>query len=436
MRPANTVRFSALIKMLMIICLFGFIPLVRAAQFGDMRFELPAGWKAREDSQVLVLTPPDLTKTSAVGVWLLPGLGLGNLNTQFSGLVQLLQSGKTVVRESKVVATQSPEGYAVLQQELILLDSKWANSYMVVVGANPNNRFEALYYSASSQALYKNYNAPVSRLIDTIKFTPPVARHSRQPLAMAQSEAPSQPVYIDAKARANGLANLNPPPPGNARLSGLYVTQDSGGSMGPGGIVYQNIMWRFYYFLPNGYAYLGAKEAGLETIRCSKPTVDKYGDALCTTYSADNGEIRIGFQSPTRLRHKGSDLRIGDYDFALVPKAKNKQLSGDYEYFSAGVAAAISAGFTFSPDGHFRVSNATGIALDTELTGGTGAGTDSIAVAGHHESSAAGTYRINGYTLELNYRDGHSVRAFFAEVAGDDVVKIGSRTYTRKSARH
>jgi hypothetical protein len=235
--------------------------------------------------------------------------------------------------------------------------------------------------------------------------------------------------YIDAKSRGNGEANLHPTPPGAPRLSGLFVTEDSRGSLGPGGSFYSTVSWRFYYFLPNGYAYLGAKVAGLETLTCDRPTVDKYGDPLCTTYSADNGQIRIGLRNPTRLIRKGEDVRIGDYNFAKVPKVNDLRLTGAYEYFSAGTAAAVSNTLTFSRDGRFEVSNFSAIAVDNDPTNSGVSGGSRVSVTGSGSGKAQGTYRINGYTLELNYSDGRKVRAFFAVVAGNDVVRIGSRTY-------
>jgi hypothetical protein len=241
----------------------------------------------------------------------------------------------------------------------------------------------------------------------------------------------AQPVYTDQKARANGQANLNPAPPGRARLNGLFATQDTGGHMGPGGVIYQDFNWRFYYFLPNGYVYLGPKDAGLEDQNCTQPTVNKYGDAVCTTYSADGDQLRIGTRNPTRLRRKGEDLVIGDYAFSFIPPARNLRLDGSYGTFSAGTAAAVSTGITFSRNGRFTSSNFVGVAVDT---GGQNqpSGGSRVTVSGSGGRNAEGSYRINGYTLELDYSDGRKARAFFAQVAGAEVVRIGSRVYTRE----
>ncbi len=253
--------------------------------------------------------------------------------------------------------------------------------------------------------------------------------------SLAMTAWAEQPVYVDQKSRATGQANLNPPPPGRSRLDGLYATQDSSGQIGAGGTLYHNVNWRFYYFLPNGYVYLGSKDAGLEDLNCTTATVNKYGDPLCTTYSADDGQLRMGLRNPARLRRKGDALRIGDYEYALIPKANNLRLSGSYDYFSAGVAAANSSGIFFSRDGRFKSSNFTGVAIDTGNLPGGAQQPNRTSVTGSSSSSAEGTYRINGYTLEMNYSDGRKARAFFAQVAGEEVLRIGSRVYTRAGKR-
>jgi hypothetical protein len=260
-----------------------------------------------------------------------------------------------------------------------------------------------------------------------------VAAAIAHPAALAQAgkssgDAP-QVAYVDQKSRAQGEANLNPPPPGRARLSGLFGTQETGGHVGPGGLIYQNFNWRFYYFLPNGYVYLGAKDAGLEDQNCTRPTVNKYGDPVCTTYSADNDQLRIGMRNPTRLRRKGDDLLIGDYAFSHIPPARNLRLDGSYGSFSAGTAAAMSTGIAFSRNGRFTSSNFVGVAIDTGQNQPSGG--SRVSVSGSGGGNAEGSYRINGYTLELDYSDGRKARSFFAQVAGIEVVRIGSRVYTR-----
>ena len=135
-------------------------------------------------------------------------------------------------------------------------------------------------------------------------------------------------VYQDAKSRATCERNLHPLPSGCTRLAGLFVTQDMQGSVGPGGNMYSAVTFRFYYFLPNGYAYKGAKEAGLESLQCARPRVNSY------------------------------------------------------DYLSVGAAAAVSSSFTFSRDSRFDGSNVTSVMVDTDPTNSGQTGGARVGVTG------------------------------------------------------
>jgi hypothetical protein len=416
------------------------------AQIGDARFEVPQGWASVRRGDILVLSPRTAEAGDSPTVVVTPGVPLTDLDAQFRQLVQRIQSYGRTERIGDIVRGKSPDGYNVLRRELIVRDSSGAARYVFLTAADHNWQFQSLIFVATNSASYRRFGREVDGLVSSMKFaqsqslSQSQSRPNTADVAPIRAAAPAVPdattpaprvAYIDAKSRANGERNLHPPPPGTARLSGLYVTEDSRAEMGPGGSVYSAVTWRFYYFLPNGYAYLGTKEAGLETLACDRPTVDKYGDPMCTTYSADNDQIRIGLLNPTRLRRKGEDLRIGDYDFVRVPKVSDLRLTGTYEYFSAGTSAAVSSSLTFFRDGRFEASNFTGVAVDTDPTNSGQTGGSRISVTGSGSGKSQGRYRINGYTLELNHSDGRQARALFAIVAGNDVVRIGSRTYIR-----
>jgi hypothetical protein len=388
-------------------------------QFGNMRANVPQGWKATQTDGGGLLMPPGLTKEQAVIVGITPSQTLRDFETQFDRQTKVFLSEYSIVKQGDVVRGRSPHGYDVLRREIVLRGATGNTLYMLMTAANPNGRFESLTYTANSSALYRQYFQHVNGMVDSIRFVAPATNAS----AAQEIKGPSKssPVYVDAPSRKAGEENLKPLPAGSTRLNGLYARPDSGGTLNA------TNSWRFYYFLPNGYTYMGAKEAGLENIQCMKATVDKYGSPQCSTYSADNGQIRIGNLNATRFRRKGDDLQIGDYTYELIPKAANLRMDGTYSSFSAGASAASSSEISFSRDGRFRSSNFIGVAVDT----GDQSGGDRVSVAGNSTRKAEGTYRINGYTLELNYGDGRKARAFFARVAGDEVVRIGSRSYTR-----
>jgi hypothetical protein len=386
----------------------------QAEQYGNIRLNIPQGWASKPNGTAVILTPTNLTGGKAALIAISPSQKLSDLDAQFDRFVKSLQSGRSIVKLGDLISGPSPDGYGVRRREMILRTSDGGMLHLFITAANPNNRFESLSYAANSAEVYKQYFPQIERMINTIKFVE------------SKAGSPSQP-RVAATTRADGEKEPGAPPPNGVRLNGLYVTQDSEGGIGPGGTISSNLAWRFYYFLPNGYVYLGPKEAGLENIQCTGQTVNKYGSTLCTTYSIDNGKIHIGERNPTRFARRGSGVLIGDYSFDLVPKLNNVRIDGAYSTFSAGSSAASSSEIRFSRDGRFTSSSFIGVSVDT----GPDSGGDRISVAGNGSGRSEGTYRLNGYTLELTYRDGRKAKAFFAQVAGDQVVRIGTRSYTQ-----
>jgi hypothetical protein len=410
-----------------------------AEQFGNMRFTMPPGWTSKLNGTILFLYPPSVARGEQALVAISPSMELKDFPAQFESVAQRLQTGATAIKAGNAISGRSPEGYSVLRRELAVQQRSGNTLHFFITAANPNKRFESLYFATNSAALFAQYLPAVQQLTQSVRFTAPMDAQAAAPPSAPQhtpaaaSGSASPPAYVDPKSRARGEANLNPPPPGRTRLDGLYATRETSGHIGPGGVFFPDFNFRFYYFLPTGYVYLGAKNSTLEEVRCTQATVDKYGEPQCTTYSADGDQIRIGTRNPVRFRRQGDELVIGDYTFSAIPKANNLRLSGSYEYYSAGVAAATSSGIAFTPDGRFKSSSFVGVAVDTGGMPGGAQQPNRTTVSGGKGSAAEGTYRINGYALEMNYSDGRSTRAFFAQVAGQSVVRIGDRVYTRKS---
>jgi hypothetical protein len=400
-----------------------------AYTYAGMEFAVPPGWEVSSGDGSLFLARRGLKPGQVVLAALPSDIPLQNMTEQFDRAVRVAQSLGVAGKAGKVSATRLVQGHDMLRQVVSVRREGVGTMYLVVFATNAGNRFRSMVLTANSFELLTQHSDTVEAFFTSIKYVRPTSLPAPAEIVQAGSTAP---VYVDAASRRDGEKNLNPLPPGRARLDGLYVTQDSGGTVGPGGSFYATTTFRFYYFMPNGYTYMGPKEAGLENIRCSKPTVNKYGMPVCSTYSADGDTIRIGLQNPTRLRRKGQDLRIGDYDFALVPKANNLRLSGAYESYLGGSVAQSNLGFSFARDGRFTTSNFTGIAVDTDPANSGMSGGARVSVAGSSQSDAQGTYRINGYTLDLTYDSGRKVRAFFAPVAGMEVLRIGSRVYSRQ----
>jgi hypothetical protein len=429
-----------------------------AEQFGNMQFTVPPGWKVDSQTKGMYLSPPDLAsndESALLGVMANEPL-TGDLRAWFDARVQRLAAKRTVVSGGEVRSRQASKGHTVLSTTLELRDANGRGSFWLIVAANPNNRAESYLFSTSSQKLFDRYMPQVQAFGNSIKFiqtqqqaaaATPTAQEpwtTKPPAsapAIAAQGAPSpvpasavQGVDLskikDPKDLAKARANLNPPPPsGGTRLDGLYATQDSGGHVGPGGAFFVDVVWRFRYFMPNGYVYLGNMQADLDNTRCTQPTVNEYGGPICTTYAIDNGRIRIGLNQETRFARSGEDVKIGDYTYVRIPKQDNLRLNGTYSYFSAGVAAANSADFKFTSDGRFEADRGIFINYNSDPSGVR----DPVrtSVTGVKQSGSKGTYRINGYTLELTSEDGRKQRMFFGRLS-TQILRIGTQEYVGK----
>ncbi|NTX99418.1 hypothetical protein [Deinococcus sp. JMULE3] len=119
-----------------------------------------------------------------------------------------------------------------------------------------------------------------------------------------------------------------------------------------------------------------------------------------------------------------------------VPGASPERLSGDFEFFSAYTSGTLMSGatattrvtYSFRPDGTYTLRGGSAVYgnLNTGATQTTGA-----AVAS--DPTRSGTYRFDGYTLELRDRAGTVTRtvAFFWDRSKTHLY-LGDRSYTRQ----
>jgi hypothetical protein len=119
-----------------------------------------------------------------------------------------------------------------------------------------------------------------------------------------------------------------------------------------------------------------------------------------------------------------------------VPGGKDEAISGTYRFFSAytsgtlmnGATATRSDAYTFGPGRQFTRLGSSGVAgtLNTGVAVTTGA-------ASGPGSRAGGTYRFEGYTLELKGPDGQVTRTYaFYWTKDRKNLNIGGTTYTRQ----
>ncbi len=119
-----------------------------------------------------------------------------------------------------------------------------------------------------------------------------------------------------------------------------------------------------------------------------------------------------------------------------VPGASPERLSGDFEFFSAYTSGTLMSGatattrvtYSFRPDGTYTLRGGSAVYgnLDTGATQTTGAAVGS-------DPTRSGTYRFDGYTMELRDHAGTVTRtaAFFWDRSKTHLY-LGDRSYTRQ----
>jgi hypothetical protein len=226
-----------------------------------------------------------------------------------------------------------------------------------------------------------------------------------------------------------------PPPPANAGgLSGLYINYDdsTGLSFSTSMDMNGNITWtpnlsysapQFIYFLENGYVYEGLYSWSFAELDCSRLLKDN--TPLCNTYVIKDGTIQFSTDEPLAfLQGEGNTIRLGenvnDFWTKQEPLAVNTLLDGTWEYVTAGGFGGTGVDtLMLKQDGTFewQYSGTVSYSTPDSLSDATGA---DVYVGGTSTTAKTGTYRIDGYTLELTRTDGVTEKVLFVLDYNDD----------------
>jgi hypothetical protein len=185
-----------------------------------------------------------------------------------------------------------------------------------------------------------------------------------------------------------------------AEIKGVVINAESG--IGVGGMV--TIEYRPYLLLQNGSIY-------------RYPTVAPYDLDVAASKTAEPnkwGSWKLeGKTLAVTLPEKGvmkTERWQGDWFFAKAPVA-NEKIKGAYMTIGGGGNTAMggntmimySSNINFNDKGQFTMKK----------TGG-GTNTDfDVNTTTYSNSNAAGTYKLNGYSIEMRYNNGQVVRKLF-----------------------
>jgi hypothetical protein len=243
--------------------------------------------------------------------------------------------------------------------------------------------------------------------------------------ANEESETTQAELEEDQLAPATEKAPL--PPAGAGGLSGLYINYDDslGLSYNTSLDMNGNLTWtpnvsysapQFIYFLEDGYVYEGLYPWSFAELDCSRMKADN--TPLCNTYIVQNSTIQFGSDEPQPfLQGEENTIRIGenvnDFWTKQEPLEPGTLLAGVWEYVTAGGFGGTGVDtLILKQDGTFEWQYSGTVSYNTPDSVSDATGVD-VYVGGTSANAKTGTYRIDGYTLELKRGDGVTEKVLF-----------------------
>jgi hypothetical protein len=224
-----------------------------------------------------------------------------------------------------------------------------------------------------------------------------------------------------------------PPPAGAGGLSGLYINYDDNlnYSVTPSMDMSGNITYTpdlslnapaFIYFMEDGYVYEGLYPWSFAELDCSRMKTDN--TPLCNTYIIQNGTIQFGTDEPQAFKQTEDGLQIGenvnDFWSKQEPLAAETRLGGTWDYVTAGGFGGTGVDtLTLRQDGTFEWQYSGTLSYSTPDSLSDATGVD-VYVGGTSTDAKTGTYRIDGYTLELTLENGTVEKVLFVLDSNDD----------------
>ncbi len=229
--------------------------------------------------------------------------------------------------------------------------------------------------------------------------------------------------------------NLNPPPPGAARVSGLFYRLTWLPMTGPNFTSYMKDHYDYLYFQDNGYVWLSEppEDGDFEKLGCSKPMADSKGTATCTTYAISDGffskpTIAIGHETPVSFSESDRSVSLDGKEYIRLKPAQDLRLNASYGYFSFNGLVASDGRYSFASDGKYEASAGVGIAYTTPAIQNT-----ETTVTGYNGGEkTAGEYSINNYTITLANQQGGIARKFFSQFDAR-MIMVGRQAFVEKA---
>jgi hypothetical protein len=364
---------------------------------GPMRFKLPAGWHRADQDGVTVLAPDGV---SGVGIAVYRDQPRrGDLAAWFKARVAEGQAGVKVVGATEP-KTAHGDGYDLVVAGARVTEKDGHDSFRAYVAAAARDRFVFAVYYGASQELFQAHQQAFDGWLASITFPAPFA----------------------------------PPGPGDGGLDGFFA-----GTATVSGFDAQSKMWRSrsvpheYFLAPSGWIYWGRPEPSPDDVDFAQAVAAHPDWVGVYRLAGARIAIRWGDGKATELeRVAGDHLREGKVELWKAARLVDYRLDGTYGFTTyvdtsgAGTTGGVSGEhtITFTRDGRFTT---------TDVTGFVGGGAEAQA-AGSGRGGGAGSYRIHGYTIELDSGRARTKKMFFL-YSGDEkkprpgIIEMGGASY-------
>jgi hypothetical protein len=188
-----------------------------------------------------------------------------------------------------------------------------------------------------------------------------------------------------------------------------------------------------YFLAPSGWIYWGRPEPSPDDVDFARAVAAHPGWVGVYRLGGARIAVRWGDGKTSELERVAADhLREGKVELWKAARLADYRLDGSYGFTThvdtsgAGTTGSVSGdhSITFTKDGRFTT---------TDFTGFVGGGAEAQA-AGSERGGGAGTYRIQGYTIELQSR-GTRTRKMFFLYSGDEkkarpgIIEMGGASY-------
>ncbi|MEW6732481.1 MAG: hypothetical protein AB1489_14225 [Acidobacteriota bacterium] len=366
-----------------------------APESSSLRFNTPTGWQRIDRPEGTLLRPADTSQ--GVIITVLPGEALKgkSFRTVFEQALVDAHKGLKVTTFLATESGRNSDGYDTLASGVITDDGKGQQLFRYYLGLSDGSSIHMIVYVANNKDAFVKYQPVVKEFINGTT------------LNVAKKSLPSS---ID---RSSGSGN---------GISGLFTRTETRQQLNIRTNLFETrVVQTYYLFFPDGRLYNGLPKGGsIDNFDFDAAT--KTSPNICGYYRIEGNKIAINWlgeraaQSLDFQRIKDA-ITINKIRYDEV-KRYNGLIAGTYSisnYFnlSGGVATGSASStifITFGSDGRFTEQGFAN----------SGVATSNSRTSTNINSRGSGTYRINNYTLQLNYDDGRKESCTFFVYPGNE----------------